>query len=491
MSLAGGAETRAISVEQLRVGALLAEGGEGRVFELPLQPHLVYKAYRRPQPVGPLENLVAWPATAVGEPGLAGRLAASAAWPTTLVKGPDGLGAGLLLPRAPRRFSVRHRDGATRLSSLSYLTADPGHRAAAYGLELPPPASAARVGIVYALARLLAAFEAGRPQVGHGDLSTKNVLWSLQRGPEVFVIDCDNCEPFDPDGQPLGLTGRRRAMTPNWDDPAVGAGANPTAWTDRYSLALIFLRVVGAANFPMQARQRQSDAVSVDFHVPRGSFAHGALGALSPVWDLCEAGLGMARPASRPAPARWVEALEEILVGGGATDVVQAVQVAQGDQQQAKPPGRTAIWPGRRGDGDVSINPVVNDPVAPIRWEKKAAPPHASAPWYRSFVVAGVPGGAPPSVGPVTGPGATRSGSASPGPLGNPGDAVLGQVLVYLRRFLAWWLQAHRQAAAMLLRTGQRVNGVRAAAFCAAVDLMLAAVGLFLAGMIVAPLIGV
>ena len=38
--------------------------------------------------------------------------------------------------------------------------------------------------------------------VSHGDLSTKNVLWSLQRGPEVFVIDCDNCERFGPDVPP-------------------------------------------------------------------------------------------------------------------------------------------------------------------------------------------------------------------------------------------------------------------------------------------------
>ena len=91
---------------------------------------------------------------------------------------------------------MRHRDGTTRLATLSYLTADPNHRAVAYGLSLPPPVSPERLGLVYALARLLEAFEAVYPSIGHGDLSTKNVLWSLQRGPEVFVLDCDNCEPY-------------------------------------------------------------------------------------------------------------------------------------------------------------------------------------------------------------------------------------------------------------------------------------------------------
>ncbi len=135
---------------------------------------------------------------------LAARLSAAAAWPASVVIDSDGGAAGLLMPRAPRRFALRHRDGTTRLASLSYLTADPAHREMAYGLSLPPDASPERLGLVYALARLLQAFELGAPSIGHGDLSTKNVLWSLQRGPEIFVIDCDNCERFDSDGRPLG-----------------------------------------------------------------------------------------------------------------------------------------------------------------------------------------------------------------------------------------------------------------------------------------------
>ena len=135
--------------------------------------------------------------------------AAATAWPaatsSTTTADPGASAAAGCCSRAPRRFALRHRDGTTRLATLSYLTADPAHRAVAYGLSLPPAVSPERLGLVYALARLLEAFERAEPLVGHGDLSTKNVLWSLQRGPEVFVLDCDNCERFDRNATPARL----------------------------------------------------------------------------------------------------------------------------------------------------------------------------------------------------------------------------------------------------------------------------------------------
>ncbi len=156
---------RAVWLDELRVGDLLAEGGEGRVFELPLQPHLVLKRYRRPAPRAVLDEIVAWPES-IGNAELARRVATAAAWPAvTVITGgrgqvaPCGRCAGVLLPRAPRRFALRHRDGTTRLATLSYLTADPAHRAIAYGLALPEPVSPERLGLVYALARVLEAFE--------------------------------------------------------------------------------------------------------------------------------------------------------------------------------------------------------------------------------------------------------------------------------------------------------------------------------------------
>ena len=300
------AESAPVQLADLRIGDLLAEGGEGKVYQLPLQPHLVFKAYRRPVAASVLDNLVSWPVTSL-PPDSCGRLWASAAWPVSTVFDEQSSVAGLLLPRAPKRFSVRHRDGATRLASLSYLTADPAHRAAAYGISLPAPAAVERFGLVYALARWLEVLDSGSPPVGHGDLSTKNVLWSMQRGPEVFVIDCDNCERFDSSGAPIGDPDRRRAMTPNWDDPAVPKGRNPTVESDRYSLALIFLRVVGAANYPMQARQRSGDPITVEFPIPLGMLSAGPLRPGGHLWELCATGAEPHPPGGSPAGVRLGE----------------------------------------------------------------------------------------------------------------------------------------------------------------------------------------
>ncbi|HLI54565.1 MAG TPA: hypothetical protein VKU88_09570, partial [Acidimicrobiales bacterium] len=338
---------------------MLAEGGEGRVFQLPLQPHLVLKEYRQPADRPHLEELVAWPSSLDAGPGAV--VGAASAWPCSVVTGASGEALGLLLPRAPRRFALRHRDGNSRLASLSYLTADPAHREAAYGLRLPSPGSAERVGLVYALARLLAVFESATPAVAHGDLSTKNILWSLQRVPEVFVIDCDNSELYLPGGELLGRRARRRAMTPNWNDPAVGAGENPTPASDRYSLALVFLRVVGAANFPIQARQRDGGPVRVEVALPpRGGLRPG-----DPVWSLCARGLSLADPTGRPSAGEWAAVLEAVLAEMGSPEVAAAVRVAQRgwSPPEAAPPPRGAA-------ADVEIVPVPAGDRPERRWHR-------------------------------------------------------------------------------------------------------------------------
>jgi hypothetical protein len=473
MMVPGPSDVRTVRIDDLRVGDLLAEGGEGRVFTLPLQPHLVLKSYLRPASRSFLEDLVTWP-TAIrrsdlaGRADLAGRVCAAAAWPAAVAVDGAGSAAGLLMPRAPRRFALRHRDGTTRLASLSYLTADPAHRAMAYGLSLPPEVSPERLGLVYALARLLQAFELGPPSVGHGDLSTKNVLWSLQRGPEVFVIDCDNCERFGPQGEPLGGAGRRRAMTPNWDDPAVAGGTNPTLASDRYSLALIFLRVVGAANFPIQARQRQDGAITVDFAMSPGPVAKALSDPGALIWELCAGGLGVACPDARPPASAWVAALEGLLDAVGASEVMRSVWAVQGG-------GRSEPQPSyRRVAGDVSIRPVLGPPRPSPRWTIIGADTPAMLPWHRPTAVGTQPGSPVPVVAAV-----------------GPANPLLPEVLAFLRRCVHWWIGLHRHTAHALMSAGRRVEGFQSLVLCAAVDLLVAIVGLFSVAMVVAPVMGI
>jgi hypothetical protein len=519
--------------DDLLVGRLLAEGGEGRVFELQDQPGLLYKGYRRPAPVGPLAALVAWPGTVmVRAPELARRVGASAAWPASVVvsdaagglaanggagRGPagggviertaagDGLGgnglgvnglggglaAGLLLPRAPRRFSLRHRDGSVHLATLSYLTAAPGQRSAAYGLALPAPMSPERLGIVYALARLLEALQSASPSVGHGDLSTKNVLWSLERGPEVFLLDCDSAERYGPGGALVDDDGRRRAMTPNWDDPAIPPGSNPTLESDRYSLALIFLRVAGAAHFPIQARQRTGESLRIDFEVPAGASRARSLDASAPLWDLCERSLSVTEPASRPLAAAWAAALEQVLDDLGAMGTVRAVWAAQGGGTPGPTPPAPATGPGRQGR-DVVVTPVAVA-VRAQHWQRVAGspPPAPGRPGVPGRT--GLPGkaAAPPVPNPLR-----------PGGLGRPtlSQAVLAAASVTpvpvlaparagLRRAVALWLDLHRRMLRTLATRGRLALGLVRLAGCVVVDLMVVAVVAFVLAMIISPVL--
>ena len=182
---------------------------------------MVFKQLRHPRPAAELGLLCDLPAVlAVRDEGASRRALSSSAWPAAAVvndyDAPVALGA--LMPRAPAEFWLRHRDGPSRLATLSYLAGDPDRMAVAYGVTVPPPGAPERVALVYALARLLDAWQGGGgPIVVHGDLSAKNVLWSLRPAPAVYVLDCDGAViegpgravmeegPGTPEG-PLALT---------------------------------------------------------------------------------------------------------------------------------------------------------------------------------------------------------------------------------------------------------------------------------------------
>lgn len=505
-----------VSVEDLRIGDILAEGGEGRVHQLPRQPYLVLKSYRRAADRSFLDELVAWPSALADDE--RARVAAATAWPSSMVRSGGGQAVGLLMPRAPRRFSVRHRDGHSRLASLSYLTADPEHRAVAYGLTLPTAVGPERVGLVYALARLLAAFESIRPSVGHGDLSTKNVLWSLQRGPEVFVIDCDNCDLFHEAAAPGGSGDdrRRRAMTPNWDDPAVPRGQNPTASTDRYSLGLIFLRVVGAANFPIQARQRAGGRVDVRFPVPEGRGAAVLLDPKASVWELCARSLSLT--GVRPAPAAWLAPLEELLDAMGAASYAEAVRAAQGtiegrspasDRRPADGGGEpdVVIIPHRAGRRErtwARVSPAARYGAAPsepapatfgyrfvtFSSTRTGRPNRASAQpgptWVRPSTLA------PASpTGPLAAPPGGAPGSAPPHPWLSAGTTtpIWPELRAQLLRFWVWWRALHRSMFRALTGWRRRPGRFRAVVFCLVVDFMILVLSGAAIALIVSPLI--
>jgi hypothetical protein len=99
-------------------------------------------------------------------------------------------------------------------------------------LALPDAAQRRRIAAAYV--ELFQALHSGEVVVG--DVSMRNLLWTLAGGPSVFAIDCDG---FRLAGRPPAV---RPAGTAGWVDPAGPSEA--TVDTDRYKLALVTLRVL-------------------------------------------------------------------------------------------------------------------------------------------------------------------------------------------------------------------------------------------------------
>ncbi|MGH9106108.1 MAG: hypothetical protein ACRDZX_09765 [Acidimicrobiales bacterium] len=480
---------------EVGLGQLLAEGGEGRVFEVARPPRsggrdglsggaspLVYKHLRQPRPLSELAAIVGFPSLLdLSRPGLATRALRSSAWPTMAVVGDDPeLAVGALMPRAPAPFWLKHRDGTNRLATLSYLASDPDRMAVAYGVQVPAPGAPERIALLFALSRLLDAWQhPDGPHVVHGDLSAKNILWSTDPAPAIYVLDCDGATvtagvagagPEEED-EPGGAGGkerlRLRATTPNWDDPALSPGTVPTEATDCYAIGLAFLRVVGAANFPLQARQRAGGVVNVDLALPR---TWRRLPDMPGLWALCERSLSVANAPGRPSPAEWSAHLEELLGLLGAADLGARARAAQGDPAPSGAGGPASLTSGRAAERatawvtarvDVTVPDVAVRPVLGHR---------TTSTWELI------------SPRPVAGAASEPMASAGPWVGLSPRQAV--------QRTLLAWAGAHRLAARLVRSPGRMRHGLRRLAGVVVLDLAAACVVLFLVGMIVSPWIG-
>ena len=480
-----------VRVSALRLGQLVAEGGEGRVFELSAGPtelaaRSVYKQLRCPRPLAELSSLVAFPSLLASRASpLAARVLSASAWPVSSVVGDDPLVAlGTVMSRAPAEFWLRHRDGTKRLSTLSYLATDPERIAVAYGVLMPPPGAAERVALVYALARLLEAWqnEPPLPRVVHGDLSAKNVLWSLQPAPAVYVLDCDGASlrcgaDTMVDEVPDSAERRPRATTPNWDDPAIAPGAPPTRASDRYMLGITFLRVVGAAHFPLQGPQRSAEHVNVDLELPR---SWRKVPDLPVLWELCERSLSLADVEGRPSPGEWAAELEHVLDVLAAPALGAAVREAQGDPRPAigASPGvdrgeATRLEAAMVPAPDVTVRPVLRR-RAPSTWQLISGP--------------GLGAGLAAGGDVLGGGGAARAGSWWAGRGAAAGVPLTRRQV--MRRLLATWGGAHRLAVGWARSPGRRVSGLRRLAGVLVLDFAGACVVLFIFAMLVSPWIG-
>lgn len=206
----------------LTAAAKVAEGGQGAVFRLARPEGTLLKLYHREVAVlaAELGRLIELPAREV--------VATRTAWPCGRVFD-RGRCVGLLMPEAPSRFTTTIA-GRRRLLELQFLL----YPRRAMWSELALPTHDERRGLAAGYLELFRVLH--HNDVVVGDVSMRNLLWTLTDGPGVFAIDCDG---FRLAGRPPAV---RQADTAGWADPA--CPWDVTLDTDRYKVALLTLRVL-------------------------------------------------------------------------------------------------------------------------------------------------------------------------------------------------------------------------------------------------------
>ncbi|MFD9124077.1 hypothetical protein [Kitasatospora sp. NPDC059571] len=321
-----------VDVAALALGRRLGQGGQGSVHQV-LNKHInqgavdggwavVYKEYG--PAVLPLVDAAALAAAAA----LPGRLTAAegrwlcekTAWPAAVVQR-QGRACGFLMRAVPDRFHFDLRmlaganAGTRRLASTEYLLNDDAY-VAGIGLAI---SDRHRLLLLADLAATMDRLH--RHGVTVGDVSPKNLLFSLAPEPACFLIDCDAMRLH-------GATVLPQAETPDWQVPAGEERA--TRASDVYKLALLAVRIF--------ARDQTATEPT-------------ALAAVDPaLGDLARASLDP-DPARRPAPGVWAEQLAAAASGASTRTTATAPKARRPRAGSPARPGTgrppTAGTPGR------------------------------------------------------------------------------------------------------------------------------------------------
>jgi hypothetical protein len=220
-----------VRLGDLGVRAEIADGGQGRVYELPARPGDLFKQYHphvlADLNAAELRRLIGRPA--IMSPSDRQFVTESAAWPHALVVD-GGRCVGFLMRQAPDRFSAAI-GGRGKLLELQFLL----HPVKPMWRALSLPTADQRRELAGMYMRFFQVLH--RYDVIMGDVSMRNFLWTLREGPGIFALDCDGYR----------LNGHHPAVpqpqTPDWEDPSMAAG-RATLDSDRYKLALLVIRVL-------------------------------------------------------------------------------------------------------------------------------------------------------------------------------------------------------------------------------------------------------
>lgn len=271
-----------MELSSLRLGAQLAEGGQGSVHEVLDQPDVVFKRYLHPEAPAFRPDALQWLVDCRTSIAFSGRTVDDfAAWPTVVVKD-AGRTIGFLMRRVPGDFTLAI-GGKVRLADLSYLATEP--RPVWGDVDLPDTRE--KVQLLQHLAGAIDALHTRSIVVG--DISFANILWARAPQPRVMLIDCDGMRH---EGRESVLP---QADTVDWNDPELPPGSAPARDQDRYKLALTVQRIL---------------TTSLDVRLNRTPPDLGALGAVGHrVESLLAQAAGPA--GQRPTAREWFDALSE------------------------------------------------------------------------------------------------------------------------------------------------------------------------------------
>jgi hypothetical protein len=218
---------RPLDVASLGARTVLGSGGQGTVYAV--AGPAAYKEFSVPVNASALAAMVAFGdalpldmARGIGE---------VAAWPTTLVER-NGRLCGFLMRQAPPEFEadLQFPSGRSRRLARVELLLNDDTYLAARSLRID---DRFRLELLYDTARAIELFH--RLGVVVGDLSPNNLLFTRDRRPRCFFLDCD--------GMRLrGASVLRAAETVDWQAPT-GEGSAATPATDSYKFGLLCVRL--------------------------------------------------------------------------------------------------------------------------------------------------------------------------------------------------------------------------------------------------------
>ncbi|HZU47126.1 MAG TPA: protein kinase [Mycobacterium sp.] len=228
-------------IKREKLGALtkIGQGGQGVVYQAPnvktkFASSMVYKEYK-PQTRAGIDFTALAAMPALVEESLsyaqAERLISCAAWPCALVED-AGAPTGFVMPAIPEAFFLE----LTTVKGVSRTTAEFQHLLnhssvlAARGIELD---DVQRYTLLREAASALAFIH--KHGVCVGDISPKNLLFSLTPHEAIYFIDCDAMRIN-------GVSALPQMETPGWDAPSGEELA--TIYTDAYKLGLLALRLL-------------------------------------------------------------------------------------------------------------------------------------------------------------------------------------------------------------------------------------------------------